>query len=166
MLVKEIIDGINAQTITRTRICEQYGITTRTFSNKIKALGYSWDKAAAKYSYQGNQDIKVIEATEWESLFNQPRARRKPTEAPQQPAATTARKVSKKTETPAEAPKQPDKAMDIIDALFSHVEPEKEYRGFYIDKDILAAVDKVKGRNKSKLVNECLRIVLESKGLL
>lgn len=65
--------------------------------------------------------------------------------------------------------KSKKKRLDAIDKLLLENEDDSNkrvYRGFYWDKDIIDFVDNIKHGNKSDLLNEIVRAVLKSKGLL
>lgn len=65
--------------------------------------------------------------------------------------------------------KSKKKRLDAIDKLLLENEDDSNkrvYRGFYWDKDIIDFVDNIKHGNKSDLLNEIVRAVLTSKGLL
>lgn len=55
---------------------------------------------------------------------------------------------------------------DNIDRLLAGKKAKKEYRGFYLDHDIISIIDNVDNGIKSELVNECLRKVFKEKGIL
>lgn len=58
--------------------------------------------------------------------------------------------------------------LNKLDAIFNETKKEsnKAYHGVYLDKDISAVLDKVPHGNKSKLINEALRIVFTEQGYL
>ncbi|GLV67442.1 hypothetical protein Bmyc01_61110 [Bacillus mycoides] len=59
--------------------------------------------------------------------------------------------------------------LDSIDVLLLQNQEESEnrtYRGFYWDKDIINFLDGIKHGNKSDLMNEIVRTVLNDKGLV
>jgi len=58
------------------------------------------------------------------------------------------------------------KASDNIDRILAGKKAKKEYRGFYLDSDVMGVIDSVGNGIKSELVNECLRKVFKDKGLL
>ena len=163
MLVKDVIKGMEAGTITGKQLSEQYAISTRTISKKIKQLGYLYDNTNKTYTYTGD-DLETAENTDFGALFRQnirlyaditppvPKPIKLITDKPKQPAKP-------KKETPANEP-------DAIDKLLMPVKdkPERIYRGYYFDADLLAIIDA--SPNKSALINACIRTVFEQKGLL
>lgn len=164
MLVKDVIKGMEAGTITGKQLSEQYAISTRTISKKIKQLGYLYDNTNKTYTYTGD-DLETAENTDFGALFrtNQriyaditpsvPKPIKPITDKPKQTAKP------KPKATPANEP-------DAIDKLLMPVKdkPERIYRGYYFDADLLAIIDA--SPNKSALINECIRAVFKQKGLL
>ena len=70
MLVKEVIQGMEAGTITGKQLSEQYAISTRTISKKIKQLGYLYDNTNKTYTFIGD-DLETAENTDFGALFRQ-----------------------------------------------------------------------------------------------
>ena len=70
MLVKEVIQGMEAGTITGKQLAEKYVVSTRTISNKIKKLGYLYDNTNKTYTYIGD-DLETAENTDFGALFRQ-----------------------------------------------------------------------------------------------
>ena len=64
MLVKEVIQGMEAGTITGKQLSEQYAISTRTISKKIKQLGYLYDNTNKTYTFIGD-DLETAENTDF-----------------------------------------------------------------------------------------------------
>lgn len=68
MLVRDVIKGMEAGTITGKQLSEQYAISTRTISKKIKQLGYLYDNTNKTYTYIGD-DLETAENTNFGALF-------------------------------------------------------------------------------------------------
>ncbi|PJO40549.1 hypothetical protein CWD94_27580, partial [Lysinibacillus xylanilyticus] len=58
--------------------------------------------------------------------------------------------------------------VDSIDAILfgKSIDNDRVQRAYYLDKDIAEIIDNVESKQKSNLVNACLRKVFEEKGLL
>lgn len=164
MLVKDVITGMEAGTITGKQLSEQYAISTRTISKKIKQLGYLYDNTNKTYTFIGD-DLETTENTDFGALFrtNQriydatlpvPKPIKQSTDKPTQPAKPKKKIPAKNSE------------LDAIDKLLMPVKdkPDRIYRGYYFDADLLAIIDV--SPNKSALINECIRAVFNQKGLL
>lgn len=174
MLVREIIDGMAHKTITRNELAEKYAITNRTISNILKRLGFEWSKEEGKHKYLGDADeFESIMNKDFQELLYNPQKQN----ATRKIRATTAKKTPSNVNTleqrekPSEAQNKPyselDESLSKIDELLnSGIKREKVYKGFYIDEDLANVIDSVADGNKSKLVNEVLRAVFQSKGLL
>ena len=148
MLVKDVIKGMEAGTITGKQLSEQYAISTRTISKKIKQLGYLYDNTNKTYTYTGD-DLETAENTDFGALFRQ-----------------NIRLYADITPPVPKPKKEPAPALDAIDKLLMPVKdkPKRIYRGYYFDADLLNIIDK--SDNKSALINECIRAVFKQKGLL
>ena len=70
MLVKEVIQGMEAGTITGKQLAEKYVVSTRTISNKIKKLGYLYDNTNKTYTFIGD-DLETAENTDFGHLLRQ-----------------------------------------------------------------------------------------------
>ena len=159
MLVKEVIQGMEAGTITGKQLSEQYAISTRTISKKIKQLGYLYDNTNKTYTFIGD-DLETAENTDFGALFRQNiRLYADITPTVPKPIKPKQTAKPKPKATPANEP-------DAIDKLLMPVKdkPERIYRGYYFDADLLAIIDA--SPNKSALINECIRAVFKQKGLL
>lgn len=156
MLVKEVIQGMEAGTITGKQLSEQYAISTRTISKKIKQLGYLYDNTNKTYTFIGD-DLETAENTDFGALFRQ-NIRLYADITPTVPKPIKPKPTASK-------PKPSAKEPDAIDKLLMPATKEKRiYRGYYFDADILAIIDA--SPNKSALINECIRAVFKQKGLL
>lgn len=174
MLVRDVIKAMESQELTGKKLAEQYGVSPRTISKKISGLGYKYDNTGKTYSFVGD-DLEAVESLEFSSLFDPAKAVpgtvKKATAVTAKPTArknvttrkaVTAKPKAVKGTTPAVSPEKP---LDSIDRLLLASEkPERTYRGYYFDADILAVIDRA--GNKSALINEALRRVFTEKGLL
>lgn len=162
MLVKDVIQGMEAGTITGKQLSEQYAISTRTISKKIKQLGYLYDNTNKTYTFIGD-DLETAENTDFGALFRQ-NIRLYADITPTVPKPI--KPITDKPKQPAKPKKETAPALDAIDKLLMPVKdkPKRIYRGYYFDADILAIIDK--SDNKSALINECIRAVFKQKGLL
>ena len=153
MLVRDVIKGMEAGTITGKQLSEQYAISTRTISKKIKQLGYLYDNTNKTYTFIGD-DLETAENTDFGALFRQ-NIRLYADITPPVP-----KPIKPKPK------KEPAPALDAIDKLLMPVKdkPKRIYRGYYFDADLLNIIDK--SDNKSALINECIRAVFKQKGLL
>ena len=155
MLVKEVIQGMEAGTITGKQLAEKYVVSTRTISNKIKKLGYLYDNTNKTYTFIGD-DLETAENTDFGHLFRQNQRIYDAT----LPAPKPIKQITDKPK-----PKETAPVLDAIDKLLMPATKEKRiYRGYYFDADLLHIIDK--SDNKSALINECIRAVFKQKGLL
>ena len=156
MLVRDVIKGMAAGTITGKQLSEQYAISTRTISKKIKQLGYLYDNTNKTYTYIGD-DLETAENTNFGALFRT-NQRIYADITPTVPKAT--KPIKQITAKP-----KPTAPTDAIDKLLMPANKlERIYRGYYFDADLLDIIDK--SSNKSALINECIRAVFKQKGLL
>ncbi len=157
MLVRDVIKGMEAGTITGKQLSEQYAISTRTISKKIKQLGYLYDNTNKTYTYIGD-DLETAENTNFGALFRTNQR----IYADITPTVPKATKPIKQITT---KPKPTAPTLDAIDKLLMPANKlERIYRGYYFDADLLDIIDK--SSNKSALINECIRAVFKQKGLL
>lgn len=172
MLVKDVIKGYAEGSITRAELAEKLGVTTKTISNKIARLGYTWDKSAQKhlfmledekqaeienmdfYEYvRGTQTIKASKPSEAKNGL----VRASKDSTPNKPQSIESKPVKAETSL--------NDDLKAIGAMFD-VQEEKVYKGFYLDADIANVIDRVGSRSKSKVVNEALRVVFKANNLL
>ena len=154
MLVKDVIKGMEAGTITGKQLAEKYVVSTRTISNKIKKLGYLYDNTNKTYTFIGD-DLETAENTDFGHLF---RLNQRIYDATL-PTPKPIKQITKPK------PKETAPALDAIDKLLMPATKEKRiYRGYYFDADLLHIIDK--SDNKSALINECIRAVFKQEGLL
>lgn len=168
MLVREVIEGIENKTLLNKDLAEKHNVTGKTISNKIKKLGFKWISNEMRYSFEG-ENIEEVYNTEWDSLFTSGyRSPKQPKKNNTKPLTDNADKNTQTAEKPSKAQNKPDKSNDKIDMLLNAgtKKKNKTYRGFYFDDDVLNVINSVGAGNKSELINECLRVVFKSKGLL
>ena len=157
MLVKEVIQGMEAGTITCKQLAEKYVVSTRTISNKIKKLGYLYDNTNKTYTYIGD-DLETAENTNFGALF-------RTNQRIYADITPTVPKATKPIKQITAKPKPTAPTLDAIDKLLMPANKlERIYRGYYFDADLLDIIDK--SSNKSALINECIRAVFKQKGLL
>lgn len=162
MSVSTVISSISSGQIKVNDLAITYGKTDRTIQKYIKSLGYIWNPKEKGYlptgdSYDSVNDSKLFtEIVESYSTV----ANKKPTKA----VTVSNTKKLNSTVDSSNVVSTPD-SIDKI--LFSEsVDSNRVQRAYYIDKDILKVIDKVDNKQKSNLVNECLRRIFEEKGLL
>lgn len=157
MLVKEVIQGMEAGTITGKQLAEKYVVSTRTISNKIKKLGYLYDNTNKTYTYIGD-DLETAENINFGALF-------RTNQRIYADITPTVPKATKPIKQITAKPKPTAPTLDAIDKLLMPANKlERIYRGYYFDADLLDIIDK--SSNKSALINECIRAVFKQKGLL
>ena len=160
MKVKEMLESIQDKKLTVGEIASNYNFSTRTIQTKIKNLGFDWDSKASKYIFNGD-DNSVMDMN-IDIIFAKGA---KINNASKKNSANKSKKVAKPISNKnADTSKSEN---DIIDKLLNGEKKEKKiYRGFYLEKEIMAIIDRVDEGDKSKFVNECLRKVFQEKGLL
>lgn len=177
MLVKDMIKSIENKELNVEDVCSHFGISDRTYQKKIGALGFKWESKACKYNFNGTDEtvfdmaigdvfkkgsINVVKKEVENDVQN----------ASEEIASTVQDDVKKTTETNSNnasnntSKRGRKKTSDNIDRLLAGKKAKKEYRGFYLDNDVLGIIDNVDSGIKSELVNECLRKVFKEKGLL
>lgn len=157
MNVATVINGISKGEIKVKDIAVAFGKTERTIQKHIKLLGYIWNASEKHYEsigegYDKNNDGKKI------SEFISPTATSKLDNLP---------KIKKEGRTNS-TKKVEHKILDSIDNILlgNSINNDRVQRAYYLDKDIANIIDRVDGKQKSNLVNECLRKVFKEKGLL
>lgn len=141
MNVKQVIEGIVKREYTINDIAELYGVSDRTVQSKIKKLGYVWNAKEKYYAYNGKENEKELWSIDFGTLLG-----------------------AKKQKLLEESISEREDVIDLL--LKSNGAKDKVYRGYYIDSDVLAVIERAGSGNKSELVNECLRKVFREKGLL
>ena len=174
MLVKDVIAGYADGSITRAQLAGELGVTTKTISNKIARLGYTWDKSQQKHLFmledEKQAEIENMDFYEYVRGTQTVKAS-KPLEAKNGLVRASKPSASKQTESklnkPAKASDSLNNDLKAIGAMFDEVDAkDKVYKGFYLDADIAEVLDKVGSRSKSKVVNEALRVVFKANNLM
>lgn len=169
MLVNNLIKSIENKEISIKEVADLFASSERTIQKKIKALGFNWDYKLAKYSFIGTAEQQsMVEFLTLDKVFNK---------GANQKSAST--KIIKKDVEKDSLIKNNiaikdtsvgksfgASGMDKIDVLLSGKKSSKKYIGFYAEDDVASVLDSIEGRIKSELINECLRVVFKSKGLL
>lgn len=169
MLVKDMIKAIENKELNVDDICSHFGISDRTYQNKMKPLGFKWDSKACKYNFIGT-DKTVYEMAIGDVFKKGSRnaVKKEIKNASEEIASTVQNEGENTPETASKitSKRTHKKGSDNIDRLLAGKKAKKEYRGFYLDSDVLGIIDNVDSGIKSELVNECLRKVFKEKGLL
>lgn len=181
MLVNDLLKCIENKEISVKEVAELFASSERTIQKKIKALGFNWDHKQAKYSFTGsNEQQSMVEFLTIDKVFNkgsnQQNASKNTNGIDNQKNVVKAIKdsgvkdielVNKNTIKKASIDNDFGASdMDRIDELLSGKKASKKYIGFYATDDVAGVLDSIEGRIKSELINECLRVVFKSKGLL
>ncbi|MBG9689949.1 hypothetical protein J1907_23790 (plasmid) [Lysinibacillus sphaericus] len=164
MTVSTVISSITSGQIKVSDLATTYGKADRTIQKYIKSLGYIWSPKEKVYlatgdSYDSVNDSKLF--TEIVESYS--------TVANKKPTKTVTNNSTKRVDGVVDNVNATDiSSVDSIDKiLFSKsVESQRVQRAYYIDKDIARIIDTVDNKQKSNLVNECLRRIFEEKGLL
>lgn len=171
MTVSTVISSISSGEMKVKDLATLYGKTDRTIQKYIKSLGYVWNPKERKYSptgdsYSNDNDSKlftdivesysVVDNKKPTKTVNSTVGNKKPTDNSN--ARTNSTVDSTKIKN----------TVDSIDRILfgKSIESQRVQRAYYIDRDIASIIDTVDNKQKSNLVNECLRRVFEEKGLL
>lgn len=157
MDVATVMDSVSKGEIKVKDIAIAFGKTERTIQKHIKLLGYIWNASEKHYEsigegYDKNNDGKKI------SEFISPTATSK-----------LDKMSKKKKEDRINSTKKVEyENLDSIDTILlgNSINNDRVQRAYYLDKEIANIIDRVDGKQKSNLVNECLRKVFKEKGLL
>ena len=164
MDVSTVISSISSGQMKVSDLASVYGKTDRTIQKYIKSLGYTWSAKERKYlaegdSYNSVNDSKLFtEIVESYSTVDNNKSTK-----------TINDNSNKRVNNTVDNNNVTDvSTVDSIDRiLFSKsVESQRVQRAYYIDKDIASVIDTVDNKQKSNLVNECLRRIFKEKGLL
>lgn len=162
MIVSTVISSISSGQMKVSDLATAYGKTDRTIQKYIKSLGYIWSPKEKVYlptgdSYDSINDSKLF--TEIVESYS--------TVANKKTTKTVNDSVTKRVNNTVDNTNDISTVDSIDRILFSKsVESTRVQRAYYIDKDIANIIDKVDNKQKSNLVNECLRRIFEEKGLL
>lgn len=170
MIVRELLEAFSNQTVNREELSKQYNCSDKTITNKIKSLGFVWDRASKRHEYQGPPEQKeAMLNMDVADLFTKQVGGRKASEEPTQRKLPVSPDNSKQpTQAQNGAQDSLSSQLSLLDDLLNNKPTRSKavYRGYYFDPDIIHVIDSTQGGNKSKLINEALRIVFKAKGLL
>jgi len=163
MTVSTVISSVSSGQIKIKDLASTYGKTDRTIQKYIKSLGYAWSAKERKYlptdSYDSVNDNKLF--TEIVDSYST---------VDNKKSIKTVNSNSNKTVTNSVDNKKitRNSTVDSIDKILfgKSIESQRVQRAYYIDKDIANVIDTVDNKQKSNLVNECLRKIFKEKGLL
>lgn len=157
MNVSTVIDSISKGEIKVKDIASVYNKTDRTIQKHIKTLGYVWDAKARKYlatgeGYNKDNDTKLFTEIVEPNPLN----------------TTVEKNKSRSNSTNKSTNKVEVSSFDSIDLILkgTNINNSRVQRAYYLDNDIATIIDSVDNKQKSNLVNECLRKVFKEKGLL
>lgn len=161
MTVSQVMEAIANMNIKVVDISKAIGKSERTVQTKIKKLGYKWHSSKKIYEpilegySKENDDKNFLE------LFNNSGIKQlttKPTEVKA--------KVQKEASNNSTVKKIKDSELDMIDVILKQENHNRIQRAYYIDADLAGIIDQVDGKQKSNLINECIRKVFKEKGIL
>lgn len=165
MDVSTVISSIASGLIKVNDIAQVYGKTDRTIQKHIKALGYVWSAKERKYlptgdSYSEGNDTKLF--SEFVEFNNANSTDKKTKSRVNSTNKSTIKSTDKGTDKIVEG------NSDNIDLILfgKSIDNNRVQRAYYIDKDLAGIIDGVDNKQKSNLVNACLRKIFEEKGLL
>lgn len=170
MTVSEIIENISKGQLKVKDVAEAFGKSDRTVQTKIKKLGYKWDAKLATYTptgdtYSHENDSKVFaELFDASPIRKAQEASQKVRQKVQKEVQQSSKEIASTKENTSN--KKEKKSFDAIDSILSGKQQSRVQRAYYIDQDLADIIDKVEGKQKSSLVNECIRRVFQEKGIL
>ena len=189
MLVRGMIEAISDKKLKVNDLAKKYEVSDRTIQTKIKKLGFEWDSVEGKYNFVGtdesifDKDIDEVfkknskTTKQLTGTFPIQKRVKKNIRTANKEVASSIQKVNKNrpekdSDIDSESiirknmKKNNKKKIDNIDRLLAGKKTKREFRGFYLDNDVLQIIDNVDSGIKSELVNECLRKVFKEKGLI
>lgn len=189
MLVRGMIEAISDKKLKVNDLAKKYEVSDRTIQTKIKKLGFEWDSVEGKYNFVGidesifDKDIDEVfkknskTTKQLTGTFPIQKRVKKNIRTVNKEVASSIQKVNKNrpendSDIDSESiirknmKKNNKKKIDNIDRLLAGKKAKREFRGFYLDNDVLQIIDNVDSGIKSELVNECLRKVFKEKGLI
>jgi hypothetical protein len=189
MLVRDMIEAISDKKLKVNDLAKKYEVSDRTIQTKIKKLGFEWDSVEGKYNFVGtdesifDKDIDEVfkknskTTKQLTGTFPIQKRVKKNIRTANKEVASSIQKVNKNrpekdSDIDSESiirknmKKNNKKKIDNIDRLLAGKKAKREFRGFYLDNDVLQIIDNVDSGIKSELVNECLRKVFKEKGLI
>jgi hypothetical protein len=189
MLVRGMIEAISDKKLKVNDLAKKYEVSDRTIQTKIKKLGFEWDSVEGKYNFVGtdesifDKDIDEVfkknskTTKQLTGTFPIQKRVKENIRTANKEVASSIQKVNKNrpekdSDIDSESiirknmKKNNKKKIDNIDRLLAGKKAKREFRGFYLDNDVLQIIDNVDSGIKSELVNECLRKVFKEKGLI
>jgi len=191
MLVRGMIEAISDKKLKVNDLAKKYEVSDRTIQTKIKKLGFEWDSVEGKYNFVGtdesifDKDIDEVfkknskTTKQLTGTFPIQKRVKKNIRTANKEVASSIQEVNKnRPEKDSDSDidsesiirknmkKNNKKKIDNIDRLLAGKKAKREFRGFYLDNDVLQIIDNVDSGIKSELVNECLRKVFKEKGLI
>lgn len=188
MTVSTVISSISSGEMKVNDLATLYGKTDRTIQKYIKSLGYVWNPKERQYSptgdsYSNDNDSKlftdivesysVVDNKKPTKTVNSTVDNKKSTNNSNGRVNSTVENEKPINNSNARLNNTVDSTkvkntVDSIDRILfgKSIESQRVQRAYYIDRDIASIIDTVDNKQKSNLVNECLRRVFEEKGLL
>ena len=170
MIVKELLEGFRTKTLNREELSKQYNCSDKTITNKIKGLGFVWNRTTKEHEYKGPDGQKDERLNmDVADLFTKQMGGRKLLGEPRQSSLPVSNDSFKEPiQAQNKAQDSLSNQLSLLDDILNN-EPTRSksiYRGYYFDPDIVRVIDSTQDGNKSRLINEALRIVFKAKGLL
>lgn len=170
MTVSDVIQNISKGQLKVKDFAEAFGKSDRTIQAKIKGLGYKWSPVKATYEPTGETYSPENDSKLFAELFDVSPMRKavKASQEVKQRAKKEVQNASKEIASTKDKAtvKQAKQSYDSIDSILFGKQQNRVQRAYYIDKDLADIIDKVEGKQKSNLVNECIRLVFKEKGIL
>lgn len=180
-----MIEAISDKKLKVNDLAKKYEVSDRTIQTKIKKLGFEWDSVQGKYNFVGtdesifDKDIDEVfkknskTTKQITGTFPIQKRVKKNIRTANKELASSIQKFNKNRpekdsniDSESIIRKNNKKKIDNIDRLLAGKKAKREFRGFYLDNDVLQIIDNVDSGIKSELVNECLRKVFKEKGLI
>lgn len=164
MTVSTVISSVSSGQMKVDDLASVYGRSNRTIQKYIKSLGYVWNAKEGKYlptgdSYDSVNDSKLFtEIVESYSTVNKSKSTKTVNNNSNRRVNSTVDKTNVTI----------NNTVDSIDEILfgKSTESQRVQRAYYLDEDIASVIDTVDNKQKSNLVNECLRRIFKEKGLL
>ncbi|PFF29873.1 hypothetical protein CN327_25485 [Bacillus cereus] len=180
--VKQLLDGISNKDYKIRDVAEAFGkefnregkaYSDRAIQSKISSLGYKWNPKNAVYEAVGEAYKAENDSLLFADLFKKNPIKQAVTVAKESQKNTNTKTVSSqnstnnKRVTKGKGETTNNSTVDSIDSiLFGKQKAQRVQRAYYLDKDLADIIDKIEGKQKSNLVNDCIRKVFEEKGIL
>lgn len=160
-----VIDLIGSGELKVKDLATFFGKSERTIQKHIKGLGYIWDSKERKYipkgeEYNSSNDNKLFSEVVNPNILNSLKT--------DKGRKNSTKKDNKKKTNNVTKNSNVDSIDDSIDSILfgKSTNNGRVQRAYYLDTDIAGIIDKIDGKQKSNLVNDCLRKVFKEKGLL